>query len=121
MFKRYKKNLSVLLVLLFVAQVTAAPVVSCMMELPSELIASEHSGHHMISEENSYDMEEVNSMEHNCCSGIDSCSMASCFMLAITSSLDIQSSSPIYQTIASRHFSLIHPSISSLYRPPILS
>ena len=107
--------------MIFVGQLSAASAISCMIDKPTELATYDHSGHSIGSEDASHDMKEFTSMEYDCCSGSDSCSMAGCFMLAITSSLDIQSSSPIYQNIASRHLSPIHPSISSPYRPPILS
>lgn len=118
MFIAKNKSLMVLLLLVFVGQVTAASAISCQTNQHNQSMMMDHSKHSMNNQAN----DSSSSQTDDCCADSSSCPMSGCVTFAIptlynaTSTVTI--SSDIFQLPINLAFS---QPLTSLYRPPILS
>ena len=112
------KLFMILLLLVFVGQVTAASAVTCFMDNQNQIAAEDHSNHMMGDQSNEDHSSQV---EDYCSQGVN-CSMIGCVSFTLANLLTDQEILLTPQDIVLLHINLA-PSqpLTSLYRPPILS
>ena len=121
-----------IILLIFIGQVSASSVVSCLMlgKMKSGQQMShsdmqkmgdmQHSVDHSMVEMNEVDAQTMTMMQ-DCCSGDSNCSMSGCVVIAAFSEMAMQGFQFVQQNIKSDYSMAPRQSLSSLYRPPILS
>lgn len=114
-----------ILLLIFVGQATASAVISCSMQssdtsqsMNDMMKGMDHSLHSM---DNPGDDQEIISMMQDCCADGEHCSMASCFFVTISSEIQVDKFSIDSQKVNFNYTLATSQSLSSLFRPPILS
>jgi len=103
------KILMVLLLLVFVGQVTVASAISCQTDQQNQSMMMDHSKH------------EMNNQAKDCCADETSCPMSSCISFALPSLYAISSvaiTSDVFQPPINL---ALNQALTSLYRTPILS
>ena len=111
------KILMVLLLLVFIGQVTAASAISCETDQQNQSMMIDHSQHDMNNQAN----DSSSSQTDDCCADNSSCPMSSCISIALPplyASFSVASVSDTFQLPINLALS---QSLTSLYRPPILS
>lgn len=119
-----------IILLIFIGQASAASIVSCSM-MPQQMSHADmqmmsgmqqsvdHSSHSMV------EMNEINTqsmtMMQDCCSDGSDCSMSGCVLVAVANDISLQSNEFAQQNVISDYAMSPHQSLSSLYRPPIIS
>lgn len=115
-----------IILLIFIGQASASSIVSCSMmqqqvsqsslQMSSKMDHSKHS----MAEMNEADSQSMTMMQ-DCCNDGSDCSMSGCVLLAVGNEISLQSNEFTQQNLISDYTMAPRQSLSSLYRPPIIS
>ena len=103
----------VLMLLVFVGQVTVASALPCQMDMEEDSTMMDHSSH-MMSEQ------ADESSTDDCCAKNSGCSMSGCISIALSTHFQSSKVSFASESIAHQTQLAIKQFPTSLYRPPIL-
>ncbi len=119
--------LMTIILLIFIGQASASSVISCSMMSQQMTLSDmhmmsdmQHSIDHSMAEMDGANTQTMTMMQ-DCCSGDSNCSMSGCVIIAVISEMAMQGSQFVQQNIKSDYSMAPRQSLSSLYRPPILS
>ena len=114
---RNKIILVVLTLLVFVGQVTIASALSCDMDMPTGSSTMDHASHTM----DHSDSQKMTVSSKDCCDLNGSCSMSGCLSLALPEVVLFATDPPTTEAVNNFRLLDIRSTLTSLYRPPILS
>lgn len=112
-----KLNVVILVLLVFVGQVSVATAIPCQMDTSEQSTMMDHSAHMMGQPSTDSNVESMD----DCCAKGGNCSMSGCISLAISASFNSMESHLASEKVISHIGFVPNQPSNSLYRPPILS
>ena len=107
----------VILLLVFVSQVTVTTAIACEMMAMQQTQMNEHSGHQMAN----HDVHSSSESMESCCEQSGNCSMSGCIVFAFSTMIIDSELHLISDPIISKLNNTPSQTSNSLFRPPILS